>query len=460
MGVLRNDLPFGCEFSPSQVDLADLLEMARAHGGNRKGFEELVRITYFERYDTSDRNKSKLANNTRLSMISYGLIDRQVNMTPLGEKLYSLRADRVAMHAALARHALLFLHGLTFVECIQDMQQAGEPVTLVALRKWLGERGLHFPRGGRHPSTLRAWLAQAGVFVDRWRIDEERLKELVGMEAEEIDALALLSHEQRAFLRTLANIEGDGPFASNDLEKLAAATYGVSFNEKNLPKSVLYPLQHAGYITLERGTKERGRGAKPFLVRPTSKLVADVVEPVLAQIEKRVGADLRPLLRKPLAAILEELSSTDTHVRGLALEALAFKLMRLVDLSYVATRLRGAATGGAEVDLIFESSRLMYSRWQVQCKNTSSVSLDDVAKEVGLTHMLKSNVIVMVSTGQIGPKARDYASKVMQDSNLCIIMVDGQDLDAILANPTAIADIFNREARNAMRLKALDIQEE
>ena len=39
--------------------------------------------------------------------------------------------------------------------------------------------------------------------------------------------------------------------------------------------------------------------------------------------------------------------------------------MRLIDLTYVATRLRGGVTGGAEVDLIFESARLVFSRWQI-----------------------------------------------------------------------------------------------
>jgi len=91
-----------------------------------------------------------------------------------------------------------------------------------------------------------------------------------------------------------------------------------------------------------------------------------------------------------MADILSDLTAKDKHQRGLALEALAFKLMRLLDMTYVATRLRGTTTGGAEVDLIFESSRLVFSRWQVQCKNTANVSLDDVAKEVGLTHMLKA----------------------------------------------------------------------
>lgn len=156
--------------------------------------------------------------------------------------------------------------------------------------------------------------------------------------------------------------------------------------------------------------------------------------------------------------LLLSLSSADRHVRGLALEALAFKLMRLIDLDYVATRLRGVATGGAEVDVIFEGSRLVFSRWQVQCKNTARVSLDDVAKEVGLTHFLKSNVVVIVSTGEIGPEARRYANKVMADSNLCVVMVDSKDISRVVANPATVIDVFNREAKHAMKLKTLSTE--
>ena len=229
----------------------------------------------------------------------------------------------------------------------------------------------------------------------------------------------------------------------------------MHFNEKNLPKAVLYPLQKAGYLELTRGTKTAGRGSKPFRVSTTAKLAAEIIAPLLEQLEKVTCADLRPLLRKPLDQILAELPSLDRHIRGLALEALAFKLMRLIDLTYVATRLRGTATGGAEVNLIFESSRLVFSRWQIQCKNTTRVSLDDVAKEVGLTHMLKSNVIVIVSTGQIGEEARRYANKVMTDSNLCIVMVDHVDIERIQQKPATIVDVFNREARQAMEIKKI-----
>jgi site-specific DNA-methyltransferase (cytosine-N4-specific) len=200
-----------------------------------------------------------------------------------------------------------------------------------------------------------------------------------------------------------------------------------------------------------------GRGAKPFIVTPTDRLNKDIIIPIFKQLEQQVKPDLRPLLRQSLNEILNKLKDQSKHIRGLALEALAFKLMRIIDLDYVATRLRGDATGGAEVDLLFESTRLVFSRWQVQCKNTASVSLDDVAKEVGLTHFLKSNVIVIVSTGKIGATARNYANKVMSDSNLAIAMIDHTDIKAIVENPSFIIEVLTSEAKHAMKLKKIEI---
>lgn len=452
----RSDLPFGSEFSPSQIDLRTVLEFAKQHGGDWKGFEAAVKEKYFSQNPTSDYNRRKLANNTKLGMIAYGLIDRDAHLTQLGQKLYELRQNETDLYAELARQILRNLHGMTLVQCVQDIVAAGEKVDLIKLRKWLEERGVRFPRGGKHPSIMRLWLEKARVFVG-WQVDNVRVKELIGAASEEFDVLATLSREQKTYLRTLANMGGPGPYPSNEVEKLATATYGLKFNEKNLPKQVLYPLEKAGYIKLERGTRQVGRGAKPFFVSPTKQLVNDVIAPLLEQLDRQTESDIRTLLRKPMADILLQLKDKNKHVRGLALEALAFKLMRLLDMAYVATRLRGTATGGAEVDLIFESSRLVFSRWQVQCKNTTNVSLDDVAKEIGLTHMLKSNVIVAVGTGDIGSAARTYANKVMTDSNLCVVLLDGKDLRSIEKSPAAIVDVFNREAAHAMKLKALDL---
>ena len=296
--VLRSDLPFGSEFSPSRIDLVHLLELANELGGDWRRFEEAVRLAYFEGNATSEYNRRKLANNTKLGMIAYGLIDREANLTALGREMWAKRGNEGDLYRTLARHILLNLHGMSFVQCIQDIQAGGETVDLVKLREWLEERGIHYPRGGKHPSMMRLWLEKAGVFVSGWRVNEVRIEELLGTTVLEMDALAVLTLEQRAYLKTLAGIGEEGPFSSNDVEKLAAATYGVRFNEKSVPKSVLYPLERAGYLELVRGTKEAGRGAKPFLITPTERLKADLILPLLEQIEKQTMADLRPFLRR------------------------------------------------------------------------------------------------------------------------------------------------------------------
>jgi site-specific DNA-methyltransferase (cytosine-N4-specific) len=391
-------------------------------------------------------------------MIAYGLIERDGSLTDFGRELLSSAKSLHRMYGLLARRILLDLKGLIVLQTVQDMQARGERVDLRKLREWLEERGVHFPRGGKHPSIMRLWLAKAGVVMSAdWQIDAKRLEEVLGARGEVVDELCMLTAGQKAFLKTLANMGGAGPYCSNEVEKLATTTYGVKFDEKNLPKTVLYALEGAGYVCLQRGTKRVGRGAKPFEVTLSDKIESELITPIIKCLEDQAYPELRPLLRKPLAEILTELSSGDRHVKGLALEALAFYLMRLIDLKYVATRLRGEATGGAEVDLIFEGARLIFSRWQIQCKNTRVVSLDDVAREVGLTIQLKSNVVMVVSTGRIGPEARKYARQVMSSTNLNIVLLDSNDLQRIASNPTYIADALNREAAHAMEIKKLDL---
>ncbi|OKL43293.1 restriction endonuclease [Pseudovibrio exalbescens] len=452
----KSDLPFGSEFSPSQIELRAVLEMAQTHGGDWKSFEEAVRIAYFEDHNTSEYNRKKLANNTKLGMIAYGLIDREANLTDFGQELFMLKDDEVRLYERFAKHILLHLHGMTLVRCIQDMVAAGEIVNLTTLREGLAARGVHYPSGGKHPSMMRLWLSKAGVFVgSRWQVDPFRTEAILGLNPDEFEVLAEFTSEQRAFLRALANTGKIEPQPANEIAKLAAATYGVKFPEKSLPKLVLNALVDSGYIFVEKTTS--GRGAKPFHVAPTKKLIADVVEPLLEQLKGQTDPKLLKLLRTPLSGILDELEDDNRYKAGLALEALAFKIMRLLDMTYVATRLRANQTGGAEVDLVFESARLVFSRWQVQCKNTARVSLDDVAKEVGITHFLKSNVIVIATTGEIGVEARRYANKIMADSNLAIVMLNGADLLEIGDRPTTIIRSFEREARHAMNLKKLEL---
>jgi len=435
---VKSDLPFGSEFSPSQVDLSTLLALVAKYDGQQAAMQDAIQKKFFSKHGGGNpKNQRTLAMNCRLGLKAYGIIDKDAHLTDFGKQLIALSDDEAAMYEALAKHIMLHLHGMALVQCIRDMVSGGQEVNLTTLREGLAERGVNYPSGGKHPSMMRLWLEKAGVFVGgRWQVNEIRLKKVLGADPDDFAILAHLTTEQQAFIKALANTGIATPQPANVITKLAAATYGVKFPEKSLPKLVLHALVEAGYIKTTKTTE--GRGAKPFLVQPTPKLQVDIVLPMLEQLKQRTDPKLLDLLRRPLSDVMAHLDSKDKYKAGLALEALAFHLMRLLAMDYQATRLRGESTGGAEVDLIFHSSRLVYSRWQVQCKNTSRVSLDDVAKEVGLTKFLDSDVALVIGTGSVDRKATEFAELVNRQERIRVCVLGRLDLLEIVNDPIAL----------------------
>lgn len=447
-------LPFGSELSPAVIDLPFLLEVCKNYGGDKTAIEKNILEKYFNTSGGGvEDNKKKMAKNCRLSLQNYKLLDKEFHLTPIGEKLYQIRNYEAAMIKEFAKHILLNLNGLLFTQILKEIFAAGQTVNLATLRAALLERNLSYPPGGKHPSIMRLWLSKAGIFSGKqWMPDTDKINEILNTD-NKMDSLSVLDDLQKAFLKALINIGASEPISASDVVKLASATYGVSFPEKSLPKQVLNKLEEEGFIIATKTTS--GRGAKPFDVQVHPDIDPSVIIPALKQLEQTIDPKLHQLLLKPLSEIITEIKSSNTYISGLALEALAFKLMRLIDLDYMATRLRGEQTGGAEVDLVFESTRLAYSRWQIQCKNTSKVHLDPVAKEVGLTHFLKSNVIVVVTTGTFSAEAIRYSNTIMKDSNLSIILMDKNDIDKVIENPVNIVDILNRKAKQAMEIKKI-----
>lgn len=447
------DLPFGSEFSPNTISLPRFLEFVRTHEGNLDELKATLRAEYFEHRDSADSDKSTMAYNMTRSAIEYGLIDEKGHLTDLGKSLHDLRHDESGLYDALAKHVLLNRNGVSLLQCVHDLQMGGLSTKLSDLGEALIARGVGLGsgsgRGTKRISSARVWLAKAGVVsANGWRINQPKLDQLVGATEKQVEALARFKPQQRAFLKALASM-GIGPHIARRVEDVAS-TYGVKFDPKSLSTKVLPALEAAGFIEVIRANRSRSP-----MVKATEKMAAEVIIPLIEQLDRLVNSDLRPFLRKSLGEIHSDLMNGDPHTRGLALEALAVKLMRILNLDYLKTRLSGRSTGGAEVDVVFESSHLMYARWQVQCKHKpkGGVRLDDIAKEVGLTNLLKSNVIVMVSTGDIGPKAREYANAVMRDTNLCIIMLDKFDILQIIDDPAHIVDACRRESRYAMKLK-------
>jgi site-specific DNA-methyltransferase (cytosine-N4-specific) len=419
--------------------------MAQANEGGIQGMVALIQETYYERDSTPAEQRPKLAYNVTLGMRKYGLLEADASLTSLGRDL--LMADDEDLYSDFARHILVNLNGTALVRCAQDMQMAGEAVTLPNLRDALLERGIHTPSANKHMSLMRLWLQLGGVVNSRWVVNQKVLDELLGLSASEIDALQAMTKEQAAVCRFLADW-GEAPVDSSKLRKAVQTAYGVRINEKQMPRDVLIPLCDLGFVEFTSGK------ARSAPVVATEKLRHEVTMPLLEQLSGSLPPRLLELLRLPLDEIVGHLDG-DSHEKGLALEALAFKMLRVVGLDYVDTRYRPRSGGRFEVDLVFQSSALAYSRWQVQCKNTGSVSLDDIAKEVGLTYHLLSNAIIVITRGVIGPEARNYATDVMRKTNLAIILLDGQDVEEVVHDPLQMLSLLAREADWAMKLKPL-----
>jgi hypothetical protein len=453
----RSDIPFGAQFSPNQVDLHRLLQIIHNHAGDRSAITKAIRDAFFAQHAPSQQQK--LADNTVLALRAYELLDDNgAAPTALaGELLVSATPDE--LYEKFARHILVDLRGLTLIETLGAMQAAGEPITLDALQKRLEQRGIHVPRGAVHLSSMRLWLAMAGIFDASvssgprlYEVNEERVHQLLGIGLDAIDRLTQLDPPQRAFLRALTRIAEPGPLVANKVADLATTLYAVEYNHKDLPKSVLFPLRDLGYIEMSKSTV--GRGAKPYQVIRTQKFRAEISEPILAAAARQAGLIPHELFEQPLSQILADLKADDKYIKGRALELLTIYIARLIDLTFKGWRSRSVDTGGAEVDAIVEGARLIFSRWQVQAKNTAIVRLDDIAKEVGLSlTFIYSNVVMIVTTGDFTKDAYSYASHVMKTCNLNIILMNGSDLNRISQDPTEISKILNEKAKRAMKIK-------
>lgn len=453
-GIRMIELPFGSEFSPSQIDLPELLVICKENEGNRELLEDTIKNRFFLHHGNgSEKNRRTLAMNCRLGMKSYGILDENCRLTGFGRDLYNLRENGEELYKALARHILLNLNGMGFVQCMQDMNAALEKITLQTMRPELKIRGITYPSGGKHPSIMRLWLAKAGVFSEKgYLVNQDRLNEILNGN-DDMSKLRKLTEEQRYFLLALLNTGERGFQSAAQITRLASATYGATYPEKSLPKDVLNAIEAAGYIEVRKSTT--GRGAKSHLCRPTQNAVKTQMEPLVKQLEAQTDPRLIEMLTKSIPDILRDIDSANTYTKGIALEALAFKLLRILGLDYLATRVRAEATGGNEVDLLFHSDRLVYTRWQIQCKNTGHVSIDSVAREVGLAQVLHSNVIVFITTGTVSPAAKNYANSMMKNSNLSIVFVDKEDIALMKDNPVAIVEVFDREAKRIMQLKKM-----
>jgi len=302
---------------------------------------------------------------------------------------------------------------------------------------------------------MRSWLSLAGVFERKTEINWDIVSDILGINKDFIDELYALNPEQKHFLLSLLNLNIQEFTPANKIAEHTRSIYKLRLTTKNLVKDVIEPLVNFGLIETEKTTA--GRGAKSNNVRLSNKARTEILTPLLKSIanETRIS---EIELNRTFDDVVNELNHPDKHIKGKALELLAIWMIRLTSLRF--TKWRSRENGKGEVDVLAASDRFVYSRWQIQCKNTAKVDIDVLAKEIGLTFVTGADVVMVVTTGEFTRDAYQYAYRMMDVSRYYMILLQKDDIEAIKKDKTSIVEILDKKARRVFSKKELDISDE
>jgi site-specific DNA-methyltransferase (cytosine-N4-specific) len=457
-------VPYSQQFSPEQTPLKKLLPILRQNAGSDKGgkLKKAIASAFFGK--TND--PAGLASNTLIALRTYGIIDEANALTAFGQQLVdSQRDDETEAHELIAKRILLDLHGVNIVETLKEMGTGGISIDLKSLPAELRHRGYDASKNSSDLSGVLNWLREANV-LKRYEVNAAEYQAMVGASPATLEATKDLNSEQFLFLKAMAalNVQEWTPY--NIILRHAEELYSgqTHYNWKDIVKMVLTPLQDAGFIEIRKkgkqGTKTpEGRGGKAADVRPTAKFEKEIGEKLLDTLYRSAGfTHIRAIRSKSLKDIVADIKQKDdTNKSGLALEVLAIRLCQLLNLDFMGWReMDIEVAGGGEVDAMMHSTRLIYSRWQVQCK-VGVISFDTVAKEIGMQSVTLANVILIVTTGKATDAALTFRQKKISTSNLNIIFIDGIALQKIIDDNTALIEILRKQAEDALRLKPAGI---
>ena len=467
MAELRR-FTYGDQFTPNKIDLVHLLELSAAKQRQRYDLQQSIRSAYFEGHgrnpDQSDENSAKMAMNCLLSLKAYGLINltdggKQYTVTALTQELLGLKEDLETFYRHFAVFILTKREGLLLCRLIENIRARGERVTLEYLGEEFNELGIKIPPNSTYISTMKSWLVQVGAMrPNAYHVNWEVVYDLLSVDRDVIDELYTLPAEQKFFLLSLVSLGIVEYTPSNKVAKHTRSVYKIRLTTKNLVKDILEPLERIGLIETEKRTS--GRGAKPHDVRLAEKGRIEILGPILenlAHVSELTTAEIN----RPFEDAVRDMASDDRHIKGKALEIFAVWIIRLLGLRFTGWRMMSyQSTGGGEVDVMAASDKIVYNRWQIQCKNVKSpVHIEVIAKEVGMTFLTKADVVMIITTSAFTGAAVNYANLVSDNSRYYVILLEKEDVERIAEDRTLIVDILNYKARRTFAKRELGISD-
>ena len=341
---------------------------------------------------------------------------------------------------------------MSLLKAIENINQRDQQLNIELIAEELNSMGYRIATNSTYHSTMRSWLRLGGVFTDGYTINWDVVLDLIGYSNSLINDIFALDINQKCFMLSLLSLNSKEFTSSSEIAKHSRNIYNAKISTKNIVKDVLEILEEKNLIQSEKITQ--GRGAKPNKVKLSEIAVNKLLMPFLENVQNLTSLSEIELNRS-FSDVVSDLNHPDKHVKGKALELLAIWLIRLIGIKFVKWRKRDYQTGMGEIDVLAASDQYIYSRWQIQCKNTSKVDVDVLAKEIGMTFVTKADVVMVVTTGKFSKDAITYSYKMMNESRYYMILIDENDIREIIKNPVSIVDILNRQARRAFAKREL-----
>lgn len=456
--MVASDIPVGTGFSPNILDLREFLKLANSANGNRAEMERLVSEAPVRIKNPGKNLTRRMRQHPWEAAVQYELIDESTRKPlPIVQDLLALPDPQI--YERFAKHILTNCRGPEFVQGVKsflkEARAAGTAISADLMSQYFRTHGLNVTEHNTAINSMRMWLSKGGVYAWKgstmWDADEDVVKHLLGIDMDEIAAISGWSRDHIQLAKALCRMRPKGYVKAADVrlnaEQMLPHTLPRSSN-----RILFKPLLEAQYITMQSAGTGGGKSAK---IATTSKFDADVFEPFLKNAHKMLKTAIFRLYGWDPGRIKTGLGSHSTTEKGMALEAYAIRVMRLMNLRFATWRQRSAATGGAEVDATFAGLLGgIPTRWQVQCKNTKTeVRLDDVAKEVGLVPLTKATHILVLSNQKFTRPAVKFAQDTMRESSITVFLIGGDDFKRVLEDGgVGLLHVIRKQALEALEL--------
>lgn len=456
--VTPSRLPSFNDFSPEIIgDLRACLNIVYSNADDK-----IMVCTNFANMYFGGKINLRSTKNIPASLTSIGLVEKgsfrtpPIKLTAAGEAIRSSASSQEAAKV-LCKHIIDHCNGGKLIDAIRFLNQRGEEVTKVSLKRELKSIGVtHLSTATTDHTTLRNWMVIADILdeAENYAVKDTQLKTLVGASGTELNEIDSLDLAQRLFLirlRVVHEAAGPGFLRANPLFSECLELFPGIFPESDLRRTIIAPLVAAGWAET-RGFIGTGKSAE---ISPTQKLLEVPIDYFMPNIEGNVPSELRSKINTPMAVILNDYKSENKNKRGEALELLALRMALDLGLYPQGFRTRSKETAYAEADLIAEGSHLIFSRWLIQCKHTTeNVSISDVAREVGLAIYYKAHVVVIVTGANFTQPALNYAREITEATHLQFAFVNGATLKAYVSGGARrLFEHFLDNARTVMARK-------